>query len=125
MVWTDIYMDFVEGMPLSKGHSVIFVVVDRLSKYGHFMSLSQPYTAATVAQLFMANVFKLHGMTQSIVSDRDPTFTSTFWRELFILQGATLKLSSSYQPQTDGQTEIVNKCPEHYLRCFSRESPKH
>jgi hypothetical protein len=84
-VWTDISMDFVEGLPLSKGHSVIFVVVDRLSKYAHFMSLSHPYTAATVAQLFMANIFKLHGMPQFIVSNRDPTFTSTFWRELFKL----------------------------------------
>jgi hypothetical protein len=90
-------------------------VVDRLSKYSHFVSLTHPYTAVTMAQLFIANIFKLHWMPQSIISDGNPTFTSTFWSELFRLQGATLKLSTSYHPQTDGLTEIVNKCLEYYL----------
>lgn len=123
-VWTDISLDFIEGLPNSESYSVIMVVVDRLSKYAHFIPISHPYTASKIAQVFLANIFKLHGLPNSIVTDRDPTFTSTFWKELFKLQGTTLKFSSAYHPQTDGQTEIVNKMVEQYLRCFSGDKPK-
>lgn len=78
-VWEDISMDFINVLPLTKGKTTIFVVVDRLSKYAHFLPLSHPYTTISVAQVFFENIFKLHGMTRKIIFDRDPTFTSLFW----------------------------------------------
>ena len=112
-------MDFIIGLPKSGNKSVIMVVVDHLSKYAHFCTLQHPFTTYMVAQIFMDKVFKFHGMLHSIVSDRDPTFTNNFWQELFKLQGTQLHLRTTYHPQTDGQTEVVNECLETYLRCFA------
>jgi hypothetical protein len=117
-IWQDISMDFIVGVPKSGNTTVIMVVVDHLSKYYHLCALQHPFTASTVDQVFMDNIFKLHGMPHSIFFDRDLTFTNNFWQELFKLQGTQLHLSTTYHPQTDGQTEIVNKCLETYLRCF-------
>ena len=97
-IWSDISMDFLEGLPLSKGKSVILVVVDRLSKYAHFLALSHPYTTFSVAQVFLDNIYKLHGLPASIVPDRDKIFVSHFWQKLFKLMGTKLKLSTSYHP---------------------------
>lgn len=96
--WSCISMDFIDGLPKSKGKTTILVVVDRLTKYGHFMALSHPYTTVSMAQTFMDQVFKLHGMPENIVSNRDPIFLSRFWQELFSLQGVTLSTSSAYHP---------------------------
>ena len=120
-IWTDIYMDFIEGFPKSRGKTVILVVVDRLSKYSHFCALSHPYTTSSIAQIFLDQIFRLHGMPSSIVSDRDATFTSHFWIALFHHTGTKLKMSSRYHPQTYGQTEVINKCLETFLGCFTYE----
>lgn len=91
-------MDFVEGLPTSKGYSIIMMVVDKLSKYAHFWALRHPFRVANVAFLILDNVFKLHGMPKSIVSSRGSTFTSSFWRELFKLQGVNISYSAAYHP---------------------------
>lgn len=117
-------MDFITGLPVSFGFTVILVVVDRLSKYGHFMGLKTDHTSKQVAEVFMANVVKLHGIPKSIISDRDKVFTSKFWQHLFQLQWTTLAMSSAYHPQSDGQAETLNKCLEMYLRCFTSHNPK-
>lgn len=123
-IWEDISMDFITGLPSSNGNQVIFVVVDRLSKYAHFAALKSNFTSAHVAEKFFDTVVKLHGIPSTIVSDRDRVFTSSFWRNLCRLQGTTLQMSSAYHLQTDGQTEAVNKCLEMYLRCFVYDKPK-
>lgn len=117
-------MDFINGLSVSKGKTTIFVVVDRLTKYTHFIPLSHPYTAVDVVEIFFENIFKLHGMLRLIVCDRDPTFTSIFWLELFKQNGTTFNYNSAYHPQTNGQSEVVNRTIEMYLRCFSSSRPK-
>ena len=99
-------------------------MVDRLSKYAHFIAMQHSFTTSTVAQVFQDNVYKLPGLPESIVSDRDKVFLSHFWQSMFKTLQVQLKLSIAYHPQTDGQTEVVNKCLECFLRCMCRERPK-
>ncbi|MCH80967.1 Ty3/gypsy retrotransposon protein, partial [Trifolium medium] len=122
-VWEDISMDFITGLPISKGNSVIMVVVDRFSKAIHLGALAAGFTAYKVAELFVSIVCKHHGLPKSIVSDRDPIFISRFWNDLFKFSGTLLRMSSSYHPQTDGQTEVMNRTVEQYLRAFVHEKP--
>ena len=124
LVWDDITMDFIKGLPTSNGKNTILVVVDHLSKSAHFFALAHPFTAKMVAEKFVEGVVKLYGMPKSIISDRDPVFMSQFWQEFFKLSGTQLKMSSSYHPQTDGQSEVVNRCVEQYLRCYAHHHPR-
>ncbi|WVZ90409.1 hypothetical protein U9M48_036715 [Paspalum notatum var. saurae] len=121
--WHTVSMDFVEGLPRSGSANCILVVVDKFTKYAHFIPLLHPFSTQKVAKVFMHSVYKLHGMPMAIISDRDRIFTSHFWHELFKLAGVTLNISSAYHPQSDGQTERVNQCLETYLRCFVHACP--
>ncbi|XP_026459515.1 uncharacterized protein LOC113360194 [Papaver somniferum] len=117
-------MDFIEGIPISERKFVILVVLDRLTKYNHIVSLHHPYTASSVTREFISNVFKLHGLPASITSNRDKIFTSHFWKDLFKALRTQLNLSTAYHPQTDGKTERVNSYLENYLRCMCSHQPK-
>ncbi|XP_070007668.1 uncharacterized protein [Nicotiana sylvestris] len=121
--WTDITMDFIEDLPKSKGKFDIWVIIDRLTKHSHFIVLSHPYTAQSLVPIFLDNIFRHHGFPASITSDRDPIFISTFWKEFLISQSVILQTSTAYHPQTDGQSEILNRCLETYLHCFCIDSP--
>jgi hypothetical protein len=122
-VWEDISLDFIIGLPSFQNHTVILVVVDRFSKAAHFGMLPTNFTACKVAELFAHLIFKHHGMPKSMVSDRYPIFLSRFWQQLFKNCGTQLRMSSAYHPQSDGQTEIVNKALQQYLRCFVHNEP--
>ncbi|KAF0893684.1 hypothetical protein E2562_029183, partial [Oryza meyeriana var. granulata] len=111
MVWADIGLDFVEALPKVGGKSVILTVVDRFSKYCHFIPLAHPYTAETVAQAFFSDIVRLHGIPQSMVSDHDPVFTSKFWSELMRLSGAKLHMTSAFHPQSNVECVIMRSQP--------------
>lgn len=122
--WQMVSLDFVEGLPVSQRMDVILVVVDKFSKYSHFVPLKHPFAATLVAQAFMINIYKLHGMPKVLISDRDHIFRSELWKELFTRAGVKLAMSTAYHPQTDGQTERVNQCLETFLRCFVHACPQ-
>ena len=113
-------MDFIEGLPKVHGKSVILMVVDRFSKH----ALSHPYTASSVARAFFDGIVRLHGFSTSIVSDRDPVFTSHMWRDLFKIASVQLRFSTAFHPQMDGQSEVVNKVLAMYLRCATGDRPR-
>lgn len=108
-VWESVSLDFIEGFPPSFGKHCILVAVDRISKNAHFLALSHPYTAMDIAKLYLDQVFCLHGMPKDITSDRDPTFLSEVWRELFRVHGVDLNFSTAYHPQTTVKQKLQTK----------------
>ena len=91
-------MDFIEGLPKVGGKSVVLMVIDRLSKYAHFIALGHPYSAASVARAFFDSIVRLYGFPSSIVSDRDPVFIGHVWHGLFKMAGVTLCMSMAFHP---------------------------
>lgn len=123
-IWEDHTMDFMVSLPSSSGYMNILVMVDCLTNGAHFIPLLSPLIAPAMARTFNKNVVEHHNVPRSIVSDRDCIFLSAFWKELFKLQGKNvLKHSTTYHSQSDGQTEVVNRCLQKYLRCFTMSKP--
>jgi hypothetical protein len=123
--WEVISMDFITGLPkTTKQHDAIMVVVDKLSKETHFIPIKSTFKAIDVANVFMKEIFRLHGFPKTIISDRDAKFTSNFWKGLFTGLETQLEFSMAYHPQTDGQIERVNKVLEDMLRMHVMHQPK-
>ena len=108
--WTSVGIDFITHLPVTRnGHNAIFVAVDRCTKMVHLMPTTDKLTAVDAARLFIDNVVKLHGMPEDFVSDRDPRFTGKFWQAFCQSQGIQTRMSTAFHPETDGQTERVNR----------------
>ena len=117
--WSSISLDFVGGFPMVDGKDYILVVVDRFTKRAHFIPCAKTITARQTAQLFIDNVFKLHGLPDEIISDNDVRFQSHFWLNFFKELQVLLKFSTTFHPQTDGQTERTNRSMIQLLRAFA------
>lgn len=122
--WDEITMDFITKLPGSvdeptgNRYDSIFVVVDRLTKYTHFIPYNEDFTVQSLAKIFVDRIIRYHGIPKSIISDRDKLFTSAFWKTLIATLGIKLKLSTAFHPTTDGQTERMNQTLEVYLRHY-------
>jgi len=116
--WSHILTDFITKLPLAQGYDTILVVCNRFSKMAHFIATMEKMSAERLAKLFRDQVWRLHGLPESIISDRRVQFTVGMMKELNNLLGIQTKLSTAYHPQTDRQTERVNQELEQYLRVF-------
>jgi len=116
--WSHISADFITKLPLAQGYDAILVVVDRFTKMGHFIPTTERTSAEGLAHLFRDNIWKLHGLSDSIISDRGLQFTTGIMKELNHMLGIETKLSTVFHPQTNSQTERMNQELEQYLQMF-------
>jgi len=116
--WTHISADFITKLSLAQGYNSILVVVDWFTKMAHFVPTTEKTMAEGLARLFRDNIWQLHGLPESIISDRGPQFVAGLMKELNEMLGIKTKLSTVFHPQTDGQTERMNQELEQYLRMF-------
>ena len=117
--WTDVTLDFVTGLPISNGYNAILMVVDCLTKERHYIPCTTDENGTiteVTAQLFLQNVWKLHGLPSSFTSDRGPQFISGVWKNLCKILNISANLSTSFHLETDGQSEIANQEIERHLR---------
>ena len=121
--WEKITTDLVTDLPSSNMYTAVAVFVDRLTKMVHFCPCTKEITTDQYAQLFVDNVFRLHGTPSVIISDRNPRFTSRFWQQFFQILGIDLRLSSVFHPQTDGQSEVTIRVLENFLRPYVKVHP--
>ncbi|CAI7839790.1 unnamed protein product [Closterium sp. NIES-53] len=120
--WQVVSLDFITGLPpTNAGHDAILVVIDKFSKMGHFIPTYTTARTEETAQLFLKHIISQHGIPTTLISDRDPKFTSKFWKELMSLMGTRLAMSSAYHPQSDGQTERLNQIVEQLLRAACKD----
>ncbi|GJP78049.1 hypothetical protein CLOP_g8378, partial [Closterium sp. NIES-67] len=120
--WQVVSLDFIIGLPTTtSGHDTILVVIDKFSKMGHFISTHTTARTKETAQLFLHYIISQHGIPTTLIFDRDPKFTSKFWKELMSLLGTKLAMSSAYHPQTDGQTKRLNQIVEQLLRAAGKD----
>jgi transposase InsO family protein len=123
-LWTDISMDFIIGLPLSKDpttelwYDAILVIVDRFTKYASIIPFRRDYTAPQLAHMIKDRHIRHYGILKTIISDRDKLFTSNFWATLIAEIGTKRKLLIAYHPQTDGQTERTNRTLKIYLKIY-------
>ncbi|GJP84358.1 hypothetical protein CLOP_g14419, partial [Closterium sp. NIES-67] len=120
--WQVVSIDFITGLPTTTSdHDAILVVIDKFSKMGHFIPTHTIACTEETAQIFVCYIIPQHGIPTTLISDRDPKFTSKFWKELMSLLGTKLAMSSTYHLQTDGQTERLNQIVEQLLRAACKD----
>jgi hypothetical protein len=122
--WETISLDFITGLPKTrKQNDSIMVVIDKLSMFAHLIPIKSTFKAINIAEIFMKEIFRLHGILKMVISDRDVKFTSAFWKELFAGINTNLNFSMSYHLQTDGHTKRTNQIVEDMLCMYIRTKP--